>query len=105
MQHDEKLGTMKLIMLSSEVGYHGTTILILILVRSTGRQVNRSTGLPTPFTYGWWAVVACVVQNETTANGTAFSSRLGIWIRCRVELKWTDASAYGKQSRHNQFST
>jgi hypothetical protein len=36
MQHDEKLRTMKLIMLSSEVGYHGTTILILILVRSTG---------------------------------------------------------------------
>jgi hypothetical protein len=32
MQHDEKLGTMKLIMLSSEGGYYGTSILILILV-------------------------------------------------------------------------
>jgi hypothetical protein len=36
MQHDEKLGTMKLIMLSSEGGYHGTTILILILVHLQG---------------------------------------------------------------------
>jgi hypothetical protein len=32
MQHDDKLGTMKLIMLSSEGGYHETNILILILV-------------------------------------------------------------------------
>jgi homoserine trans-succinylase len=32
MQHDEKLGTMKLIMLSSKGGYHDTTILILILM-------------------------------------------------------------------------
>jgi adenosylmethionine-8-amino-7-oxononanoate aminotransferase len=32
MQHAKKLGTMKLIMLSSEEGYHGTTIVILILV-------------------------------------------------------------------------
>jgi hypothetical protein len=35
MQHDEKLGTMKLIMFSSEGGYHGTTILILILMQRT----------------------------------------------------------------------
>jgi putative lipoic acid-binding regulatory protein len=36
MQHDDKLVTMKLIMLSSEGEYHGTTILILILVRLQG---------------------------------------------------------------------
>jgi hypothetical protein len=33
MQHDEKLETMKLMMLSCQGGYHGTSILILILVR------------------------------------------------------------------------
>jgi hypothetical protein len=32
MQHDEKLGTMKLMMLSRQGRYHGTSILILILV-------------------------------------------------------------------------
>jgi hypothetical protein len=44
-----------------------------IVDRSTGQQVNRSTGHPMPFTYGRWAAVACVVQNETTGDGTAFS--------------------------------
>jgi hypothetical protein len=33
MQHDEKLGTMKLIMLHREGGYHEASILILIQVR------------------------------------------------------------------------
>jgi hypothetical protein len=72
---------------------HRLTVHRLAVHRSA---VHMSTGHPTPFAYGWWAVVACVVQNKTTAEGTAFISRLGIWIRCRVELKWSDASANGK---------
>jgi hypothetical protein len=38
MQHDEKLGTMKLMMLSRQGGYHGTSILFLILVQYGGRM-------------------------------------------------------------------
>jgi hypothetical protein len=49
MQHDNKLGPMKLTMLSRQAGYHGTSILILIWAATPETAARRAAGLRPSF--------------------------------------------------------